>query len=105
MCLGSALMLAVLVAVQGMSWKNSRRVAWHNDVAYLLRPPRTWPGLPQSVAVVGSFILVMGCLLLVFPAPAGSFISVLPSMVCALATLIAGIAVLSVANRHWRSSK
>ncbi len=98
----SAAMLGTLVAVQGLSWKNSRRVAWRHDVAYLLRAPRTWPGLPQTVAGLGMFILAGGCLLLVYPAPAGLFRSAVPGTVFALAMLVASISVFTVANRHWR---
>ncbi len=102
--LGSAVMMGVLVAAQGLSWKSSPRVAWQKDVAFLLRPPRTWPGMEQSAAALGMFILVIGCLLLVFPSPAGSFINVLPSVVCSVVALIAAIAVFTVANRHWAVS-
>lgn len=98
----SAAMLGILVAVQGLSWKNSRRVAWRYDVAFLLRAPRTWPGLPQTVAGLGMFILLGCCLLLVFPAPAGLFRSAVPGIVFALAALVASISVFTVANRHWR---
>ena len=98
----SAAMLGMLVVVQGLSWKNSRRVAWKYDVAYLLRAPRTWPGLPQTVAGLGTFVLLGGCLLLVFPAPAGLFRSAVPGAVFALAALVASISVFTVANRHWR---
>ena len=43
----SAAMLGTLVVVQGLSWKNSRRVAWRHDVAYLLRAPRL-PAIAQA---------------------------------------------------------
>lgn len=102
--MGSALMLGGLVAVQGLSWKNSPRTAWRKDVLFLLRPPRSWPGVQQSVYALGMFVLALGCFLLVFPAPAGSFAGVLPAATCSVACLIAAVAVFAVANRRWTDS-
>ena len=99
--LSSAVMLGALVIVQALSWKNSRRLAWRRDVAFLLRPPRIWPGLQQSTALLGIFILLVGCSLLMVPALAGSFVGVWPGLLCAAAVLIASISVFAVANRRW----
>jgi len=99
--LSTAVMLGALVIVQSLSWKNSRRMAWRSDVAFLLRPPRIWPGLQQTTALLGMFVLLMGCLLLMVPALAGSFVGVWPGLLCAAAVLIASVAVFAVANRRW----
>ncbi len=99
--LSSAVMLGALVVVQALSWKNSRRMAWRKDVAFLLRPPRIWPGLQQSAALLGMFVLLVGSLLLIVPALAGSFVGVWPGLLRAAAVLIASIAVFTVANRRW----
>lgn len=98
---GSAFLVSSFVALQGLSWRSSRQKAWKLDVAYLLRPARSWPGLVSSVGGLGVFVLVVGCALLVFPAPAGAFRTVLPALICAAAACITAIAVFTVLHHHW----
>ncbi len=102
--LATALLMSAVVAIQGHSWRSSRDRAWIQDVDYLLRPPRSWPGLEPSVAAMGLFVVVLSGLMLVYPVPAGSFRHVLPSGVCVVAALVSGVAVLAVANRNWTES-
>jgi hypothetical protein len=99
----SAALVSSFVAVQGWSWQRSRSQAWPLNAAYLLRPPRSWPGLETSVLVCGVLAAFLGALLLVFPASAGSFRTTLPVLGAASATAAVGVSVLAVVHRHWAS--
>lgn len=104
MLLAAALMTATLVALQCFGWRTARRKALRQNTFYLLRPPRSWPGLAPTVGALGFFILILGCVLLVFPAPADAFRSTAAALMCALAAAMTAVSLFIVVHRHWTRS-
>ncbi len=101
MC-GSATLVFGFVVLQGWSWRTGRNRAWQLDIRYLLRRPRSWPGLQGSVLWAGLFVAMMGIILLIFPSTADAFRRSGPPLAAAAAALVAGVAVFLVVHRHWR---
>ncbi|MCG3138097.1 MAG: hypothetical protein HJJLKODD_01955 [Phycisphaerae bacterium] len=98
--MGSAVLLWVYVGLQWWSWRSSREQAWRLDVMYLLRAPRSWPGLISTTLTIGFFNLLLAITLLLFPAPAQGFRAIWPGLGCTLACGGSAVVVWLVAGRY-----
>lgn len=84
-----ASLLCALVAVEGWSVGRFRAAAMREDLRYLTRPQRRWPGLAGTVLAMGLIICAIATFLLVFPASAGAQS---PRITAIIVALTAGVA-------------